>query len=117
MVVTEKATRIIDTYRVDESGVADGPVSHPSNGVTPFGFSFNKRGVLIVSEAFGGTANASAVSSYALRKGALTLLSGSVPDFQSAVCWIVVTKKVNLPTGATPAAILFPVTALDETGR
>lgn len=93
LVVTEKATRIIDTYTVDENGVADGPVSQPSSGVTPFGFSFNKRGVLIVSEAFGGTANASAVSSYTLRNGALVLRSGSVPDFQSAACWIVVTKN------------------------
>ena len=93
LVVTEKATQIIDTYTVDEDGVAAGPVSQPSSGVTPFGFSFNKRGVLIVSEEFGGTANASAVSSYALRKGALTLRSGSVPDFQSGACWIVVTKN------------------------
>lgn len=93
LVVTEKATRIIDTYTVDEYGVANGPVSHPSNGVTPFGFSFNKQGVLIVSEAFGGVANASAVSSYTLRNGGLTLLSGSVPDFQSAACWIVITKN------------------------
>lgn len=93
LVVTEKATQIIDTYTVDEDGVAAGPVSQPSSGVTPFGFAFNKRGVLIVSEAFGGTANASAVSSYTLRKGALTLRSGSIPDFQSAACWIVITKN------------------------
>jgi 6-phosphogluconolactonase len=93
LVVTEKATQIIDTYTVDEDGVAVGPVSQPSSGATPFGFSFNKRGVLIVSEAFGGTANASAVSSYVLRKGALGLRSGSIPDFQSAACWIAVTKN------------------------
>ncbi len=93
LVVTEKATQIIDTYTVDEDGVATGPVSQPSSGATPFGFSFNKRGVLIVSEAFGGRANASAVSSYVLRKGVLDLRSGSVPDFQSAACWIVVTKN------------------------
>lgn len=93
LVVTEKATQIIDTYTVDEDGVAAGPVSQPSSGVTPFGFSFNKRGVLIVAEAFGGTANASAVSSYALRNGALALRSGSVPNFQTAACWIVVTKN------------------------
>lgn len=60
LVVTEKATQIIDTYIVDEDGVAAGPISQPSSGVTPFGFAFNTRGVLIVSEAFGGTANASA---------------------------------------------------------
>jgi 6-phosphogluconolactonase len=93
LVVTEKATRIIDTYTVDEDGVATGPVSQPSSGATPFGFAFNKRGVLIVSEAFGGTANASAVSSYVLRKGVLDLRSGSIPDFQSAACWIVATKN------------------------
>ncbi len=100
LVVTEKATKIIDTYTVDDDGIATGPVSQPSNGVTPFGFSFNKRGVLIVSEAFGGAPNASAVSSYALRNGALTLLSGSVPDFQSAVCWIVITKNGKFAYGS-----------------
>ena len=100
LVVTEKATKIIDTYTVDDDGIATGPVSQPSSGVTPFGFSFNKRGVLIVSEAFGGVANASAVSSYALRNGALTLLGGSVPDFQSAVCWIVITKNGKFAYGS-----------------
>ncbi len=93
LVMTEKATQIIDTYTVDEDGVAAGPVSQPSSGVTPFGFSFDKRGVLIVSEAFGGTANASAVSSYTLKNGVLSVRSGSIPDFQSAACWIVVTKN------------------------
>lgn len=93
LVVTEKATQIIDTYTVDEDGVAAGPVSQPSSGVTPFGFAFNKQGILIVSEAFGGTANASAVSSYTLNNGVLSLRSGSVTDFQAAACWIVVTRN------------------------
>jgi 6-phosphogluconolactonase (cycloisomerase 2 family) len=93
LVVTEKATQIIDTYAVDEDGVATGPVSQPSSGVTPFGFSFTRRGVLVVSEAFGGAPNASAVSSYAIKNGALALLSGSVPTFQSAACWIVITRN------------------------
>lgn len=93
LVVTEKATQIIDTYAVDEEGVATGPVSQLSSGVTPFGFSFTRRGVLVVSEAFGGAPNASAVSSYAIKNGILTLLSGSVPTTQSAACWIVITKN------------------------
>lgn len=100
LVVTEKATRIIDTYTVDDDGIATGPVSHASSGITPFGFSFNKRGILIVSEAFGGAANASAVSSYALLQGSLRLLSASVPDLQSAVCWIVVTKNGKFAFGS-----------------
>ncbi|CUS38851.1 lactonase family protein [Candidatus Nitrospira nitrificans] len=93
LVVTEKATQIIDTYAVDEDGVASGPVSQPSSGITPFGFSFTRRGVLVVSEAFGGTPNASAVSSYTLRDGTLNVRSGSVPTTQTAACWIVITKN------------------------
>ncbi|MFO0700877.1 MAG: beta-propeller fold lactonase family protein [Nitrospira sp.] len=93
LVVTEKATQTIDTYAVDEEGITTGPVAQRSNGATPFGFSFTRRGVLIVSEAFGGAPNASAVSSYALHKGTFTLLSGSVPSSQTAACWIVITKN------------------------
>lgn len=93
LVVTEKATQIIDTYAVDEDGVASAPVSQPSNGATPFGFSFTPRGVLVVSEAFGGAPNASAVSSYSLRDGQLTVRSGSVSTTQTAACWIVITKN------------------------
>jgi 6-phosphogluconolactonase (cycloisomerase 2 family) len=93
LVVTEKATQIIDTYAVDEDGVASGPVSQRSSGITPFGFSFTRRGVLVVSEAFGGAPNAGAVSSYAIKNGALTLLSGSVPTTQSDTCWIVITRN------------------------
>ena len=93
LVVTEKATQIIDTYAVDEDGVASAPVSQRSNGQTPFGFSFTPRGALVVSEAFGGTPNASAVSSYSLRDGQLTVRSGSVSTTQTAACWIVITKN------------------------
>jgi 6-phosphogluconolactonase len=93
LVVTEKATNIIDTYAVDEDGVASAPVSQKSNGQTPFGFSFTPRGVLVVSEAFGGAPNVSAVSSYSLRDGQLTVRSGSIGTTQSAACWIVITKN------------------------
>ena len=63
LVVTEKAVNNIDTYTVGKDGLADGPTVHPSVGETPFGFEFGKRGTLIVSEAFGGAPDASAVSS------------------------------------------------------
>lgn len=72
LVVTEKATNTIDTYRVRDDGVADGPVAHPSAGMTPFGFTFDRRGHLLVSEAFGGTPGQSAVSSYRLSTVALS---------------------------------------------
>src|SRR5215510_11942550 len=40
LVVTEKGTNLIDTFTVNESGVAQPGVSVPSNGGTPFGFVF-----------------------------------------------------------------------------
>ena len=57
LVVTEKATNKIDLYRI-EGDLAQGPLVRNSNGMTPFGFAFSRRGTLIVSEAFGGAPDA-----------------------------------------------------------
>jgi VCBS repeat-containing protein len=87
LIVTEKNTNLIDTYRVGASGRASGPATHPSAGETPFGFVMAGR-YLVPTEAFGGSAGASAVSSYAVSStGGVKLLSASVPNGQSAVCW------------------------------
>jgi 6-phosphogluconolactonase len=87
LVVTEKNTNLIDTYRVKASGRATGPATHPSAGQTPFGFVFSGR-YLVPTEAFGGAAGESAVSSYAVSStGAVKLLSASIPNGQTAVCW------------------------------
>lgn len=92
LVVTEKATSRIDTYEVDGAGRAGPPRPQPSAGQTPFGFAFDGRGRLFVSEAFGGMADQSALSSYAPeRGGALRTLSASVPTTETAACWVVVT--------------------------
>lgn len=91
LVVTEKATNKIDTYRVRWNGAASAPTVHNSAGQTPFGFDFGKRGALVVSEAFGGAANASALSSYRVADGGFTLVSASALTNQTAACWVVVT--------------------------
>ncbi|HEX6049793.1 MAG TPA: beta-propeller fold lactonase family protein [Gemmatimonadaceae bacterium] len=94
LVVTEKATNLIDVYAVGGNGYASAPVVNPSAGLTPFGFAFNQHGVLIVSEAFGGAANASAVSSYTLGAGGvLQVVSASVPTTETAACWVAVTNN------------------------
>jgi 6-phosphogluconolactonase len=94
LVVTEKAANLIDVYVVGSDGVAGPPIDNPSNGLTPFGFAFDQRNNLIVSEASGGVPNAAAVSSYtASLSGILSVVSGSVPDFQTAACWIVITNN------------------------
>jgi 6-phosphogluconolactonase (cycloisomerase 2 family) len=94
LVVTEKNTNVISTYTVDGSGLATGPNAQPSAGATPFGFAFDKRGTLIVSEAFGGAPGASAVSSYQLTDdGDLTAVTPSVATTETAACWIAITKN------------------------
>jgi 6-phosphogluconolactonase (cycloisomerase 2 family) len=94
LVVTEKATNQIDVYAVADDGLAAGPIASPSSGMTPFGFAFDNRGAPIVSEAFGGTPNASATSSYTIADdGTLDVVSASMPDFQTAACWVVITNS------------------------
>jgi 6-phosphogluconolactonase len=87
LLVSEKGTKLIDTYRLDFRGYASGPISHPSSGVTPFGFSVTNRGYAIVAEAGPGAA-----SSYEIDRTAdLELVSGSVALGQKAPCWLVTT--------------------------
>lgn len=92
LVVTEKATNLIDTYEV-EDGIASGPVTHTSAGATPFGFAFGRRDHLIVSEAFGGAPGASAMSSYKLDDDELEVISASIETTQTAACWVVISKN------------------------
>lgn len=94
LVVTEKNTNLIDVFAVAGNGYASVPVVNPSAGQTPFGFAFNQHGVLIVSEAFGGAVDASAVSSYTLGTGgSLDVVSASVPTTETAACWVAVTNN------------------------
>jgi 6-phosphogluconolactonase (cycloisomerase 2 family) len=91
LVVTEKDANAISTYRIGPAGRARGPMVNPSEGATPFGFAFDRRGHLIVSEAFGGAPGASAVSSYRIAaNGVLRTKSASVGTTQTAACWTVV---------------------------
>jgi len=93
VIVTEKASNTISTYVVQDDGRTRGPQPQPSVGKTPFGFSVSRRGTLVVSEAFGGAAGASALSSYNVSEsGALSVVSASVGTSQTAACWVVITR-------------------------
>lgn len=95
LVITEKATNVITTYPVHHpSGLLGTPTFIASEGATPFGFAFDRQGRLFVSEAFGGAAGASALSSYA--PGSFTTISASVGNGEAAACWVVVTKDGSL---------------------
>jgi len=92
LVVTEKATNLIDTWRVGHDGRASHFIANLSEGSTPFGFAFGKRGRLFVSEAAGGATDASSMSSYVLnRRGELQVISSAIPTTETAACWVVVT--------------------------
>jgi 6-phosphogluconolactonase len=92
LAVTEKATNMIVTYMV-RFGYAGAPNAQPSAGQTPFGFAFDRRGRLVVSEAFGGAPDASVLSSYALAgDGTITPITPNVATTETAACWVVVTR-------------------------
>lgn len=94
LAVTEKMTNKISTYVVGNDGMATGPMVEDSAGMTPFGFAFDRHGRMVVSEAFGGAPNASAMSSYnASSDGNITPISASVPTHQTAACWVVITDN------------------------
>jgi 6-phosphogluconolactonase (cycloisomerase 2 family) len=92
LVVTERASNMISLYQVGKDGMAYGPMVQEAAGMTPYGFAFTPKGTLVVSEAFGGDDNASAVSSYAVSKDGFMVVSASVPTGQTAACWITLSK-------------------------
>jgi 6-phosphogluconolactonase (cycloisomerase 2 family) len=101
LVVTEKATQKIASYPVRADGTLGSIVVTLSSGPTPFGFAFDRRNHLIVSEA-----PTSSASSYRFdRQAGATpvLLSGSVPNGQRAACWVVVTPNGRIAYTANAA--------------
>lgn len=82
LVVTEKAANRIETFGVVR-GYAGNARPHASAGTTPYGFDFDRRGHLIVSEAATGSA-----SSYRVRP--FDAVTSALSDTQKAACWLVV---------------------------
>ncbi len=87
LVVTEKSTNTLTSY-ASNGTMHTLPSAHP----TPFGFATGANGNIFVSEAAGGAAGASTLSSYHIdNNGILTLLAGPVANMQSAACWVAMT--------------------------
>ena len=94
LVITEKATNTITTYTINEWGIPGARHTITSATPTPFGFATGKAGTIFVSEAAGGAAGASKLSSYRVHQnGAISLVDGSVGAGQSAACWVVITNN------------------------
>jgi DNA-binding beta-propeller fold protein YncE len=86
LVVTEKTSNVISTFRVSAYGGLEGPTVTASAGMTPFGFEFTGRGVLVVSEAATGS-----MSSYRVDRARVEVISSAVADTQMAPCWVAIT--------------------------
>lgn len=90
LVVTNKASSTIDTFRVHSDGSLSAAISHPSVGSTPFGFAFARSGALVVSDA--SIPPSSGATSYTVTAaGALVPRSGAVQNHQQAACWVATT--------------------------
>lgn len=94
LVLTDKTGNKILVFSVTGGLPSADAVISPSNGATPFGFIFGPRGRLIVVEA-----GANAVSTYnIMNDGTLQVISGSVPNGQTAACWITKNQRGNVYT-------------------
>ena len=93
LVVTEKATNLISVFPIYKGRLGD-RISNPSSANTPFGFTFDKSGNLLVSEAAAGAPNGSSLSSYKLLdNGRLKAITPSAKTNQTAACWAVLSKN------------------------
>lgn len=120
LVVAEKATNKLTSYRVRHDGRIDAPVVTASAGMTPFGFAFDRRGNALVSEAFGGAANASAVTSYGFENSAPAnpiVISPSVGTTQTAACWVVVTPNGRYAYTTNTGSGTISSYAIQKSGR
>jgi 6-phosphogluconolactonase (cycloisomerase 2 family) len=108
----------IYVFSVDKDGLpSQTPVfTLPGNGAVPFGFTFDARGHLLVTELFGAPQNvppnpplpffnASAVSSYLLRGNRLEVISDSIGNGQTATCWIAVSGSYAYVTNTASNTI------------
>lgn len=94
LVVTEKNTNRISTFSVHSDGLTSDVSSHPAIGITPFGFGFDNHDRLLVTDAFGGAAGQSAVTSFNLSNaGSLSLIDGPKGTQQTSACWLAITNN------------------------
>ncbi|MGR9087908.1 MAG: lactonase family protein, partial [Gammaproteobacteria bacterium] len=118
LAITEKATNKITTFALDDNGLPASRHTLDSAGTTPFGFSFGKRDRFFVSEAAGGSANASTVSSYEiLEDGAARLLDGAVAVGQTAACWLATVTNGRIAFTANTPADSISSFAIDRAGN
>ena len=89
VVVTDRGANAILVYSVREDGLLGESRATASAGPTPYGFTFAHEGTLVVTEAFGAAKGKAAASSYRLNGGGAELITSSVGNGRSEICWAV----------------------------
>lgn len=93
LAVPEKATNMIGTFKLMNDGSAGPGNFNHSVGHTPFGFDFARDRYMIVSNAEMGAAGAGTGTSYYIwPNGKIKDINGARPNYQSAPCWVSITK-------------------------
>lgn len=118
LVVSERFTDRIVTYVVGADGNPGSAQVQPSQGATPFGFDFDAKGRLLVSEANGGADGASTVSSYEVAPdGTLTPLTSALATGESAACWLVTTPHQSFAYVTNTASDTVSGLAISNQGQ
>jgi 6-phosphogluconolactonase (cycloisomerase 2 family) len=114
VVVTERGTQLLTSYVVRSDGTLGTKAVTASSGAVPFGFAFNKRDFLIVSEAAGSSA-----SSYRFNEGSATpiVVTPSMANGQGAACWIAVTPDGKFAFSANAATSNVSSFAVAKNGQ
>jgi DNA-binding beta-propeller fold protein YncE len=89
VVVTDRGANAIHVFPVGVDGRLGDPHVTASAGPTPYGFTFAGGDTLVVTEAFGAARGKAAASSYRVDGSRAELVTGSVGNGRSEICWAV----------------------------
>lgn len=89
LVVTEKATNIIDVFALDDDGLIVSHQTQPSEGQTPFGFAFGRRNQLFVSKPRRVRPALVACLPTSCYRTVVSTQSRAPPTTGTATCWVV----------------------------
>jgi 6-phosphogluconolactonase len=82
----------IDVFAIGRDGTPSEARRRASFGLRPFSLDIRRDGVVVVVESFNAAVGTSAASSYRLSGGGnLSVVTGSVRNAQTDVCWVVIT--------------------------
>ncbi len=125
ILVTHKVTNelvaphhIIDAFTIGADGYASAvPIPNESHGIRPFSLAYRGDGKLVAVESFNAADNRSAASSYQQNPdGTITLISGSVANGQTDVCWVVITNDGAYAFTSNFGSATISSYALDPSG-